>query len=273
MGIHFFNPVHRMQLVEVVRGEATSPEVVEGAVRYVHQIGKLPVVVADRPGFLVNRILMPYLFEAVHLFENGASVEAIDGAMEAFGMPMGPMRLLDEVGLDVAAHVGEYVGPIFGDRLPVSPFMERMKDAGWLGRKAGRGFYEYPKKRGKKKSSPKPHAAVSKFRAGNASASVPRDERARRMVLLMVNEAARCLEEKVVEDARDVDFAMIMGTGFAPFRGGPLMHVDTEGLSQARDYMRHLSNTVSARFEPCALLEDMAKNGRKFYSQGTGGAS
>ncbi len=263
VGIHFFNPVARMQLVEVVRGKATSNEVLERAVRYVHQIGKLPVVVADAPGFVVNRILMPYLFEAVHLFENGAAIESVDRAMTQFGMPMGPLRLLDEVGLDVAAHVGDHVGPIFGDRLPTCPSMQAMVDAGWLGRKAGRGFYVYSKKKTKK--DPKPNGALDRHVTSKSAVTLPVDELARRMTLLMINEAARCLEENVVEDPRDVDFAMIMGTGFAPFRGGPLRHADAIGVATAVEALRRLSNEVSARFEPCDTLVRMAKESRSFY--------
>lgn len=261
LGIHFFNPVHKMQLVEVVRGERTSPETLDRAVRFVQRIGKLPVVTSDRPGFVVNRILMPYLFEAVHLFESGISLSAIDRSMERFGMPMGPLRLLDEVGIDVAAHVGDHVGEIFEDRLPRSGLLARMRDAGRLGRKEGGGFYDHPKK-----GDPKPSAAVRSM-AGRARGddSVSEADLARRMVLLMVNEAARCLEEEVVGDPRDVDFAMIMGAGFAAFRGGPLRYADDEGTAKIRDDLLRLADTVSSRFDPCSLLADLAKEGRTFY--------
>lgn len=267
VGIHFFNPVHRMQLVEVIRGDRSSEDVVERAIRYVHQIGKLPVVVADRPGFVVNRILMPYLFEAVHLLENGAAADQIDKAMEEFGMPMGPLRLLDEVGLDVSAHVGDHVGPIFGDRLPVSPFMTKMTEAGFLGRKAGKGFFIYGKRPfwSRKKPAPKLNEAIGKFTVSSHALSLDRAAIRERLSLLMINEAARCVEEEIVGDPRDVDFAMIMGTGYAPFRGGPLRHADSIGLKKVHDDLRRLADSVSSRFEPCDLLGRLAKLSGTFY--------
>src|SRR5437867_7459336 len=140
------NPVHRMQLVEIVAARQTSPEVLQRAVRFVQQIGKLPIVVKDSPGFLVNRILMPYLIEAGHLFENGASVENIDEALLEFGMPMGPLRLIDEVGVDVANHVAETIAAHFSARLRTPPLLAAMLKDGLLGRKSGRGFYMHDKK-------------------------------------------------------------------------------------------------------------------------------
>src|SRR5205823_3301382 len=155
LGLHFFNPVHRMQLVEVVAARQTSPEVLQRALSFVQQIGKLPVVVKDSPGFLVNRILMPYLVEAGNLFEAGASISDLDEAMADFGMPMGPMRLLDEVGLDVALHVAQTVASHYQDRMKVPEAMARMVQAGLLGRKTGRGFYLHQKG---KEPQPNPQA-------------------------------------------------------------------------------------------------------------------
>src|SRR5205814_3115731 len=141
VGIHFFNPVHRMQLVEVIVGRRTDPEIVRRAVRFVQQLGKLPVVVQDSPGFLVNRILMPYLIEAGHLFESGARVEDIDETMLDFGMPMGPLRLIDEVGVDVSHHVAAAVASKFSERLYSPPVLTNMLQEGLLGKKSGRCFY------------------------------------------------------------------------------------------------------------------------------------
>jgi 3-hydroxyacyl-CoA dehydrogenase / enoyl-CoA hydratase / 3-hydroxybutyryl-CoA epimerase len=263
VGIHFFNPVHRMQLVEVVVGRQTSPDVLSRAVRFVQQIGKLPVVVKDSPGFLVNRILMPYLIEAGHLFANGASVENIDEAMLEFGMPMGPLRLIDEVGVDVANHVAETIATHFSARLQTPPLLSVMMREGLLGRKSGRGFYLHDKK----SKGMVVNAGSDKYPTGTSAAAFTREELRDRMVLLMVNEAARCLEEGVVAEAADVDFGMVMGTGFAPFRGGPLRFADAAGVPQLVEQMYKLEQKGGAQFAPCALLKLMATRQQKFYPE------
>ena len=247
-GLHFFNPVHRMQLVEVVRGEKTSPEVVKRAVRFAVQMGKLPIVVKDSPGFVVNRILMPYLIEAGRLLEQGADPKRIDQAMLDFGMPMGPLRLLDEVGIDVAYHVAGTLREKLGDRVRIPNVFEKMLDAGSLGRKSGRGFYTYGK-------HSKVNASLADWQTGSSAASLIRDEIQTRLMLLMVNEAARCLEEGVATSADDIDFAMIMGTGFAPFRGGPLHHAQTVGARKLVALMDWLVEQGEPQFEPCDLLK------------------
>lgn len=216
VGVHFFNPVSRMKLVEVVVTEHTSPETVESVLRFVRKIGKLPVVVKDSPGFLVNRILMPYLIEAGVLVDQGYSPKVIDEAMLNFGMPMGPIRLLDEIGLDVAAHVADTMSDAFGDRFAVPGVLTNMVEAGNLGKKSGRGFYTY---NGKAEPTLDPGPAGSD-RMNEAQI-------AERLAGLMVAEAKLCLEEGVAASADDVDFAMILGTGFAPFRGGPLTYAES----------------------------------------------
>jgi 3-hydroxyacyl-CoA dehydrogenase/enoyl-CoA hydratase/3-hydroxybutyryl-CoA epimerase len=261
VGIHFFNPVHRMQLVEVVVGRQTSSEVAERAVRFVQQIGKLPVVVKDSPGFLVNRILMPYLIEAGNLFEAGASTGDIDEAMLEFGMPMGPLRLIDEVGVDVAQHVAGELEARFSGRMPPPRVLAQMLKAGLLGRKTERGFYLYHTK------TPEPNSGLSLFQEKDWAKSFGREELQQRMVLLMVNEAARCLEEEIVTEPSDVDFAMIMGTGFAPFRGGPLRYADGLGGARVVGKMKRLADSGARYFEPCALLQALAAEGKKFYPE------
>lgn len=263
VGLHFFNPVHRMQLVEVVVGHDTRPDVVERSVRFAQQIGKLPVVVKDSPGFLVNRILMPYLIEAGHLFEYGARVEDIDEAMLDFGMPMGPLRLIDEVGVDVAHHVAETIAARFSPRLVAPPVLHEMLETGLLGRKNGRGFYVHTK--GNKEPDVNP--GIDTFQRGALAATLSRAELQSRMVLLMINEAARCLEEGIVAGPADVDFGMIMGTGFAPFLGGPLRFADYVGVSQLVEEMDKLATTDAPRFGPCALLQTMAAKGKSFYEE------
>jgi 3-hydroxyacyl-CoA dehydrogenase/enoyl-CoA hydratase/3-hydroxybutyryl-CoA epimerase len=252
VGIHFFNPVHRMQLVEVVLGEKTTPEVAQRAVAFAQQIGKLPVVVRDRPGFLVNRILLPYLIEAGHLVERGAGIIAIDEAMLDFGMPMGPLRLIDEIGVDVAFDVATDLAKHFPARLRVPAVLGRLMESGWLGKKSGRGFYVHGKN-----ATPNP-ALVGPWRKASATGELTGDF-AMQLALLMVAESARCLEEKIAENADDIDFAMVMGTGFAPFRGGPLRYADAMGLPKVAEHMRRLG------IPPVELIEQLAAKGQSFH--------
>ncbi len=259
IGFHFFNPVHRMQLVEVIVGRQTSPEVTQRAMRFARQIGKLPVRVADRPGFLVNRVLMPYLVEAGRLFEEGARVEDIDAAMIDFGMPMGPLRLVDEVGVDVAQHVARTLADAFGDRIPVPKVLGWMVEKGALGRKSGAGFYAY------KSNHITPSRTARDFSGTLEAGWLTRQELQWRMALLLLNEAARCVEEQVVETPDDADFAMVMGAGFAPFRGGPLRYTDHVGAEFVVAEMDRLVGLGMKRFTPCELLRRMAASGEKFY--------
>jgi 3-hydroxyacyl-CoA dehydrogenase/enoyl-CoA hydratase/3-hydroxybutyryl-CoA epimerase len=259
VGIHFFNPVHRMQLVEIVRGPKTSARTTETAIRFAKGIGKLPVLVRDSPGFLVNRILLPYMVEALRLFKEGQRLAEIDRVMLDFGMPMGPLRLTDEVGFDVATHVArELEGrlPYLG---PLDDTLEKMMAKGWLGRKSGKGFYQYESN---SKESPNPE--LGGFQATEPAVQNQGDLRDR-LVLIMVNEAARTLEEKVVEGPEDVDFGMVMGTGWSPFRGGPLRFADSFGVSTVVSRLNNLRERIGGRFAPCDLLSMMARKGDTFY--------
>jgi 3-hydroxyacyl-CoA dehydrogenase/enoyl-CoA hydratase/3-hydroxybutyryl-CoA epimerase len=262
VGMHFFNPVHRMQLVEVIAGQQTDNDILRRAVRFVQQIGKLPVLVQDRPGFLVNRILMPYLLEAGHLWEAGASVEDLDEAMLDFGMPMGPMRLIDEVGVDVAAHVARTLTEAFPRRMVLPGVLTLMLKAGLTGRKGGRGFFLHAGRMAV------PNPDLEPFRERGIKLGLTRLELQERMVLLMVNEAARCLEEDGVATPEDVDFGMILGTGFAPFRGGPLRYADFTGIQVLVEAMNSWVAAGAKHFAPCALLEGMAANDGTFYAKG-----
>ena len=217
IGIHFFNPAHRMKLVEVVRTESTSDQTLADTLAFVQRIGKIPVVVKDSPGFLVNRILLPYLVAAGQLFDNGVDCLEIDEAMLDFGMPMGPLRLLDEVGLDVAAHVASTLAAAFPDRMTVPAILDRMIQQGLIGRKAGKGFYNYSGLH----AEPNPDA-VTLCKGGEVTSI----DIASHLAFLMSEEAAHCLDESIVDCPSDVDFAMVMGTGYAPFRGGPLRYSD-----------------------------------------------
>jgi 3-hydroxyacyl-CoA dehydrogenase/enoyl-CoA hydratase/3-hydroxybutyryl-CoA epimerase len=194
------------------------------------------------------------------LFAAGADVESLDESMLEFGMPMGPLRLLDEVGLDVASDVGQTLCTAFPNRMQTPGLFSQLLGAEILGKKSGKGFYEY--RNG--------HAAgVNRFvlglREAEDKAGLAREQLAERMVLLMVNEAARCLEERIVEDPRDVDLAMIMGTGFAPFRGGPLRHADTVGIGRITETLQRLSESGERQFAPCERLIEMTKQNTTFY--------
>ncbi len=261
VGMHFFNPVHKMQLVELIRGDHTNALALDSALRFVKTIGKLPVIVRDRPGFLVNRILNPYLTEAGRLFEEGYAVLDIDKALERFGMPMGPLRLMDEIGLDVCRHVGTDLAVRLATPVPpAGSLLDEMIARKWLGKKAGKGLYIYD-------GRAKPTLNVEAERLPGLGARKPADPQlfADRLVLSVINEAARVLEERVVEAAEDIDFAMIMGTGWAPFRGGPLRHADSVGAAKIVSGLEALAPKYGAHFVPCERLRTMATAGATFY--------
>lgn len=227
VGIHFFNPVPRMKLVEVVQTETTSPQTLSSAVKFVQSIGKLPVIVKDSPGFVVNRILLPYLVRAGELFTVGADPSQIDKAMLDFGMPMGPLRLLDEVGLDVGIHVAQTLADAFPDRMSVPPLLTEMVAKGLLGKKSGKGFYIYHKK-----GNPTPNPEALALQKGSTNPTDIQNQ----LVELMSKEAALCLDEGIAATPQDIDFAMVMGTGYAPFRGGPLKHAHNTNMLEREFY-------------------------------------
>jgi len=258
VGIHYFNPVHKMKLVEVVRGECTSEETVLKATQFVKKTGKLPVVVKDSPGFLVNRILMPYLIEAVHLASGDVGIERVDKLLRKFGMPMGPFRLIDEVGGDVCQHVADDLLNRLSTKFPNSNALRKMIELGHLGKKSKRGFYKY--------SRGKSNGISSKVPTGSLDIICTDDEIVDRLVLIMVNEAVRCLEEGVVDSPKDVDFGMIMGTGWAPFRGGPISYCDNEGAKNVVERLQALAKK-DKYFAPCDMLLEYAKKDKKFYEE------
>lgn len=265
-GLHFFNPVHRMPLVEVVRGPRTDARVLHALVRFAVALGKIPVVVGDGPGFVVNRVLMPYLNEAVLLAAEGMSVDRVDRTMRKFGMPMGPFELLDQIGLDVAAHIARTMEPHFGSRFAPNPVFERMVERKWLGQKADIGFYTY---QGKKRKARGDIEAVFKGigpETGSAGARrrTTANEARDRMVLLMVNEGADCLAAKVADVPQTVDLAMVLGTGWAPHRGGPLHYADDRGLKDVVGTLEDFRD-LGPRFEPSAELRRRAEAGEAFY--------
>lgn len=262
VGMHFFNPVHRMPLVEIVVGRDTGDVARDTAVAFARQLGKSPVVVRSSPGFLVNRVLMPYLMEALHLFERGVPVEPLDKALEDFGMPLGPLALLDEVGLDVAHRVSEVLAEAFPDRGRPPKVLRPMMDAGRLGKKNGLGFYRHTEHA--RRSDPAVNSLVT--RPSRATAQAGPDAWALRLVLAMVNEAVRCLEEQVVSSAEDVDLAMVLGTGFPAFRGGLLRYADERGAGFVVNQLEVLAGKEGARFEPAAMLREMAASRGRFLT-------
>jgi 3-hydroxyacyl-CoA dehydrogenase/enoyl-CoA hydratase/3-hydroxybutyryl-CoA epimerase len=262
VGMHFFNPVHRMPLVEVIAGQRTSPEAVSTVHAFAIELGKIPVVVRDAPGFLVNRILMLYLSEAARLLGEGVPIESVDTAAVAFGMPTGPFALLDEIGLDTANHAAAVLEGAFGRRIGgTTPVLAGMVERGRLGRKSGRGFYRY---RDGRRGAADPEPARL---AGAASRKdLPPETLQERLILAMVNEAVICLEDGVVRDARDLDVAMVMGTGFPAFRGGLLRYADEIGVVVLEDRLSRLADAHGERFRPAGTLRDMVRADRRFHA-------
>ena len=261
LGMHFFSPVHRMPLLEVIPTPSTRAEVIGTAVAWGREIGKTVIVVKDAPGFYVNRILAPYLNEAGALLDAGASTDAIDDAMEKFGFPVGPLTLLDEVGLDIAAKSGAILHQAFGERMAPAQAMRSVVNAGRVGRKGKSGFYLYDAD-GKKGSV---DTTVYSLLATPTRSSFPADEIQQRCALALVNEAARTLEEGIVRTARDGDIGAVFGIGFPPFRGGPFRWIDAVGVGKVVDALEDLSARFAPRFVPCDLLVAMARRGERFY--------
>jgi len=266
LGIHFFNPVHKMPLVEVVAGPRTGPEALATGFGLVTALGKTPILVADKPGFLVNRLLAPYLNEAGFLLDEGYGVGAIDEALVSFGMPMGPLRLLDEIGFDVARHASREMANAFGDRMRPSGVLDRMMEDARLGRKNGLGFYRYKDGRevGPDPSVDGMFSGGARLAAVPALSDSPDDVIRRRCLYAMVNEASHALDESVVESPDAVDLAMVLGTGFPPFRGGILRWADAEGIQTIADALSQYSEALGNRFAPAPLLARMAEQNRTF---------
>jgi len=261
VGMHFFSPVHRMPLLEVVVGARTAPETTVTAVAFGRAVGKTVIVVQDHPGFFVNRILTPYLNEAGHLLLEGVPVEAVDGAMTHWGFPVGPVTLLDEVGLDVAAKAAAVMLEGFGERLKPRLDLAAMVADRRLGRKNGRGFFRY--RRGKKAGTDPAALRLLGVTPGLAPAA---DLLAERLAFAMLNEAARALEEGVVRSPRDGDVGAMFGIGFPPFRGGPFRALDAMGARAAVDTLERLASAHGDRFQPAASLVEQARGGGRFYT-------
>jgi 3-hydroxyacyl-CoA dehydrogenase/enoyl-CoA hydratase/3-hydroxybutyryl-CoA epimerase/3-hydroxyacyl-CoA dehydrogenase/enoyl-CoA hydratase/3-hydroxybutyryl-CoA epimerase/enoyl-CoA isomerase len=253
-----------MLLVEVIRGRETSDETVATAVAYAKSIGKSPIVVHDGPGFLVNRLLFPYLNESLELLGEGASIKAIERAATDFGMPMGPLALYDMVGLDTSVYAGRVMWEAFPDRTGASPILPAMVKAGRLGQKSGRGFFLYRDKKGRSEPDPALADWLATYRRGERKFSP--DELSNRLLLPMVLEATRILEAQLVRDVRDVDLGVIFGLGFPAFRGGLLYWADTLGAAKIVELLKPFES-LGPRLQPTPLLLEMAASGKKFYDQ------
>jgi 3-hydroxyacyl-CoA dehydrogenase/enoyl-CoA hydratase/3-hydroxybutyryl-CoA epimerase len=262
VGMHFFNPVDKMPLVEVIAAAGSDPAAVNTVFAYTRKLGKTPILVKDTPGFLVNRLLMFYSTEGLWLLDEGFRIEDLDRAMSDWGMPMGPMALTDEVGIDVATKVAHILHDAFSERLPVPDWLDRVPQSGRLGTKNGKGFYLYE---GRERKGPDPavYALLGLDpRVENPDPGLIAD----RMVLPMVNEAARCLEEGVVRSAADLDLALIFGTGFPPFRGGLCRWADQEGLPRILTTLERFASSVGERYAPSEALRATAAAGG-FYAR------
>lgn len=265
-GMHFFNPVNKMPLVEVIRGEKTSDETIATIFELTKKMGKMPVVVKDGPGFLVNRLLLPYMAEAAFLMQEGMSIETVDKAyVKEFGMPMGPFELMDEVGLDVCIKVLKIFKKAFGERIDMAPALDALEKSGRLGRKNGKGFYQYSAdgKRGEVDQS-----IYSALGLGQPTNPYDSKECVERGVFAMINECAIAfVEDHIVETPFEVDLAMIMGTGFPPFRGGLLKYADSVGTQYIADQLAtYALNRKATRLKPTVPLSNLAKSNRKFYN-------
>ena len=268
VGMHFFNPVHMMPLVEVIRGEKTSPEAIATTVVLAQKMGKTPIVVNDCPGFLVNRVLFPYFGAFDLLLKDGADFQQVDKVMEKFGWPMGPAYLIDVVGIDTGVHGAEVMAEGFPDRMKpdFKGAIEIMYENQRLGQKNDIGFYKYElDRKGKKakKVDPVAYELVASMATTEKREFDPQ-EIIDRMMLTFCNETVRCLEDNIVATAAEADMAMIMGVGFPPFRGGPCRYIDQVGVAEyvaLCDKYAHLGKA----YEAPQMLRDMAANNKKFY--------
>lgn len=266
-GMHFFNPVHRMPLVEVIRGEKTSDEAIAKTVKYALQMGKTPIVVNDCPGFLVNRVLFPYFNGFAKLIEDGVDYKRIDKVMEGFGWPMGPAYLLDVVGIDTGSHAAKIMADCFPDRMKISDktIIDEMYEQGRYGQKNSKGFYKYElDRKGKPKKLVDTDAEKIIQSAVKRTIEISDDEIIARMMIPMINECARCLEENIVATPQEVDMGLLLGLGFPPFRTGALRYADSIGLKDLVEKAKSYKD-LGNMYLPTQGMEKLAKDNSTFY--------
>ena len=262
LGMHFFSPVHKMPLLEVITTPDTDVDATVTAVAYGKRLGKTVIVVNDAPGFYTTRTLSAYMNEAGRLLDEGASIDAVDAALTAFGFPVGPITLLDEVGIDVGGKVGQVLAEAFGGRMTPSESLRRVVESGRTGRKGRKGFYQYDEDGKKGEVDPSVYDVLP---GGSERRQIDQQEIQSRCVLAMVNEAALCLDEGVLRSARDGDVGAVFGIGFPPFRGGPFRYVDSMGAARVVDDLEQLNERFPGRFAPATVLVDHARGLARFY--------
>lgn len=267
VGMHYFSPVPSMPLLEIIPHEGTSDQTTASAFDVGTKQGKTCIVVKDVPGFYVNRCLGPFLVEVSALVCDGVSLEQLDKTVRDFGMPVGPVTLADEVGIDVTSHVANFLSNAdLGVRMHGGDIslMENMIGKGWLGKKSGQGFYTYDKKKKGKAISPEVQSYVNNF--VKQDLKLGKEEIQNRIISRFVNEAAKCLEDEIIADPVVGDIGLVFGTGFAPFRGGPFRYLDQVGVAGYVDMMNSFADKYGPQFEPCQLLKDYAATGKKFHT-------
>jgi 3-hydroxyacyl-CoA dehydrogenase/enoyl-CoA hydratase/3-hydroxybutyryl-CoA epimerase len=275
IGLHYFSPVDKMPLVEIIPHEGTSDQTISTTVAFAKKQGKTPIVVQDKAGFYVNRILAPYMNEAAILLLDGEPVDKIDKALVNFGFPVGPMQLLDEVGIDVGSKIGPILQADLGDRFAAPEAFEKLINDGRLGKKVNKGIYLYNKKEKgllsqakgllSRKSSKQVDKSLYQLLDIQPVGHLPSEEIAKRCLYMMLNEAARCVDEKIVRNARDADIGAIFGIGFPPFLGGPLRYIDKIGAKPVVAQLSQWAEKYGDRYQPCDALVSMAENDEQYY--------
>lgn len=262
IGLHYFSPVDKMPLAEVIAHDKTSDQTISTTVELAKKQGKTPIVVKDGAGFYVNRILAPYMNEAAEVLLSGEPIDYIDKSLVKFGFPVGPVKLLDEVGIDVGTKIGPFLQAQFGDRFASNPGFEKILADDRKGKKNKRGFYDYSGKKPGKEVDETMYTLLGI----TPSSKMSHEQIAERCVLLMLNEAAMCLDEGVVRNARDGDIGAIFGIGFPPFLGGPFRYMHTLGIAHVVARLEHYQGLLGDKFTPAESLKKMAEEGRSFYS-------
>jgi len=269
LGMHFFSPVHKMPLLEVIVTPQTAPDATVTAVAYGRKLGKTVIVVNDGPGFYTTRILTAYMNEAGRLLHQGVPIDAVDAALVGFGFPVGPITLMDEVGLDVGGKVGKTMFESFGERMAPAEGVRKVVESGRLGRKGRSGFYLYDANGKKAGVDPSVYPIILGADRVNDKTQIPtmpNDEIVDRCVMAMVNEAVRCLEERILRSPRDGDIGAVFGLGFPPFRGGPFRYVDALGVDEVLGRIDTFDGRFPERFKPAAMLVEMSRARTRFYA-------
>ena len=262
LGMHYFSPVPKMPLLEIIKTEQTADWALATAIDVGLKQGKSIIVVKDSPGFYANRIITPYMNEALEILSEGANIETIDSAMKDFGFPVGPIKLMDEVGIDVGAHVTQIMSPLFAKRdIELNTAGAGIIEDGLKGRKSGKGFYLYGKEKGKEVNT-----EIYRFFGGSERKTFAKSEIKERLAMAMINEAVYALQEGVVSSPQDGDVGAVFGIGFPPFLGGPFFYMDERGPAEILERLEKLAEKHGNRFKPADLLREKVEKGEKFYS-------